>query len=166
MQSRSSQLHCNLELAIDFQCCMMASMLFFGLDILSKSRHISIKCCAYASASCCRSERRVDFTSVRVSTQALLTVPTRASPNTRAPLNTTSIILPHSLTCAFAKAAILPERVLNHLSQCLYNQAPDLFCRVPPHSFTQSWLPRGSRIPSYGSSINIALATHSVHHVE
>jgi hypothetical protein len=165
VQSRSSQLHCNLQLAIDCQCCMMVSMPFFGLDILSKSRHTSIKCCAYASASCCWSERRVDFTSVRVSTQALLTVPTRASPNTRAPLNTTSIILPHSLTCAFAKAAILPERVLNHLSQCLYNQAPDLFCRVPPHSFTQSWLPRGSRIPSYGSSINIALATHSVHHV-
>ena len=143
----------------------MVSVSFSGLYILSKSRHTSIKCCAYASASCCRSERRVNFTSVRASTRALLTVPTRASPNTRAPLYTTSIILPHSLTCTFAKAATLPERVLNHLSQCVYNRAPDLFCRVPPHSFTQSWLPRGSRIPSYGSSINIALATHSVHHV-
>jgi len=34
---------------------------------------------------------------------------------------------PRSLTCAFATAAILSERELNHLSQCLYNPAPDVF---------------------------------------
>jgi hypothetical protein len=124
---------------VDSQCSIMISILMLTLEILFKSKHTSIKCCAYASG--CQSEGASIPRPCGEQGKGALNQQS-SSPNTRAQLNTTSIILRHSLTCVFATPAILPERVLNHLSQCLYNQAPDVFCRVPPHSFTQFWLPR------------------------
>jgi hypothetical protein len=152
----------NWSWCVDSQFSIMVSISMLRLEILFKSKYTSIKCCAYASG--CQSEGASISRPCGERGKGSLNQQS-SSPNTGAQLDTTSIILRHSLTCAFATAAILPERVLNHLSQCLYNQAPDVFCRVPPHSFSQSLLPRGSRIPSYGSSINITLATLSVRHV-